>query len=253
LSFTVTLALAGVVALLWLLGASRVALAQSGTGVTRVATTGSDTPGCGDQTSPCRTVQYAVDQAQTGVDEIRVAAGTYTGVQGRAAPGGYPNPPASGIITQVVYISKIVTVRGGYIYTNSTSYNWDVSDPEANLTTLDAQGQGRVIFIIGDISPTVVGLRITSGDATGGVAAGGGVLVMSAAGCTSSVPQPPSVTTGCSATLPTEVVGCACPSALLGSAATPSSPTSLTSAAGCIWEKVTPRSAETPSSLTPPS
>jgi hypothetical protein len=68
LSFTVALALAGVVALLWLpalskvegLGGSQVVLAQAGTGVIRVATTGSDTPGCGGAT-PCQTVQYAVD------------------------------------------------------------------------------------------------------------------------------------------------------------------------------------------------
>ena len=92
LSFTVALALAGVVALLWLpalskvegLGGSRVVLAQAGTGIIRVATTGSDTPGCGGAT-PCQTVQYAVDQAQAG-EEVRVAAGTYAGVQGRPAP-----------------------------------------------------------------------------------------------------------------------------------------------------------------------
>ena len=40
----------------------------------------------------------------------------YTGVQGHATPAGYPNPPASGIITQVVYINKSVTIRGGYNY-----------------------------------------------------------------------------------------------------------------------------------------
>ena len=179
LSFTVALALAGVVALLWLLDGSRVALAQSGTGIIRVATTGSDTSGCGSQATPCRTVQYAVDQAQAG-EEIRVAAGLYTGVQGRAAPGGYPSPPASGVITQVVYISKTVTIRGGY----TTAFT-DPPDPETNQTTLDAQGGGRVIFICGSISPTVEGLRITGGDAAGLGGdpwgdAGGGVYVISA-------------------------------------------------------------------------
>ncbi|NIO67835.1 MAG: hypothetical protein GTN71_01925, partial [Anaerolineae bacterium] len=57
LSFTVALALAGMMGLLWLPALSKVegldgiqvALAQSGTGVICVATTGSDTPGCGSQ------------------------------------------------------------------------------------------------------------------------------------------------------------------------------------------------------------
>jgi len=194
LSFTVALALAGVVALLWLpalpvpsgvegskvegLGGSRVALAQAGTGIIRVATTGSDTPGCGGVT-PCQTVQYAVDQAQAG-EEVRVASGLYTGVQGRPAPSEYLNPPASGVITQVVYISKTVTIRGGY----TTAFT-DPPDPETNPTTLDAWGEGRVLFITGDISPTIEGLRITNGDATGlgsvgGPDIGGGVYVINA-------------------------------------------------------------------------
>jgi hypothetical protein len=75
-------------------------MTQSGTGIIRVATTGSDAPGCGAGGSPCRTVQYAVDEALPG-EEIRVATGVYTGVQVRSA------------ITQVVFISKTVDVRGG--------------------------------------------------------------------------------------------------------------------------------------------
>jgi len=179
LSFTVALALAGVMGLLWLLDGIQVALAQAGTGVIRVATTGSDTPGCGGAT-PCQTVQYAVDQAQAD-EEVRVASGLYTGVQGRPAPSEYLNPPASGVITQVVYISKTVTIRGGY----TTAFT-DPPDPETNPTTLDAQGEGRVLFITGNISPTIEGLHITGGDAAGlrgtpwGGDAGGGVYVISA-------------------------------------------------------------------------
>jgi hypothetical protein len=173
------LALGVALALLGLSGGSSATLAQAGTGVIRVATNGRDEPGCGSVTAPCRTVQYAIDEAEAG-EEIRVAAGLYTDVHGRAAPDGYPNAPASGIITQVTSVSKTVTVRGGY----TTAFT-DPPDPEANETTLDAEGGGRVLVVAGDIRPVIEGLSIAGGDATGLGGdpwgdAGGGVYVISA-------------------------------------------------------------------------
>jgi len=115
-------------------------------------------------------VQAAVDAANDR-DIVKVA-GYCAGVEARAE------------VTQTVYISKTLTLRGGYTVTN-----WTVSDPLANPTTLDAQGQGRVVYITGDISPTIEGLRITEGDAAelGGhpypwweVDTGGGVYVITA-------------------------------------------------------------------------
>jgi len=104
---------------------------------------------CGSA-SPCfGNVQAAIDAARDG-EEIRVAAGTYTDIHARNG------------ITQVLYISKTVTIRGGY-----TSSNWTSPDPTANPTTLDAQSQGRVIYIGRNITPTVSGLRITGGNASG--------------------------------------------------------------------------------------
>lgn len=94
-------------------------------------------------------VQAAVDAAQPG-NVVKVATGVYTGVSARKG------------VTQVVYLNKTVTLRGGY----TTAFT-DPSDPAANPTTLDAQGQGRVLYITGDIAPTIEGLRFTNGDAIG--------------------------------------------------------------------------------------
>ena len=95
-------------------------------------------------------VQAAVDVAGWG-DVIKVAAGTYTDIHVRNS------------ITQVVYISETVSIQGGY-----TTTNWTTPDPEANPTTLDAQGQGRVLYVAYGRQATVEGLRITGGDATAG-------------------------------------------------------------------------------------
>lgn len=59
---------------------------------------------------------------------------------------------ASGNVTQVLYLDKSLTIRGGYRTTA-----WKTPDPVANPTILDAQGQGRAAYITGPISPTLGG------------------------------------------------------------------------------------------------
>jgi hypothetical protein len=131
-----------------------------------------------DDPTDYTTVQAAVDAAEEG-DTIKVA-GYCTGVEGRPRR----DVSTTGIVTQVVYISKTVTVRGGYTLTN-----WTTSNPDIYTTTLDADGEGRVLYITGQVSPTVEGLQITGGYALdlggappskGWPCVGGGVYIITA-------------------------------------------------------------------------
>lgn len=96
-----------------------------------------------------------MDAANDG-DVIEIATGVYTDVNSYAG------------LTQVVYISKSVTIRGGY-----TATDWFNSDPLANPTTLDAQERGRVLYITGDIRPAIEGLHLVRGKAPLGGFGGG--------------------------------------------------------------------------------
>ena len=95
-----------------------------------------------------------------------MAAGTYTGVGTR------------GTVTQLVYINRTVIIEGGY-----TNTNWTNPDPLANPAILDAEGQGRVLYIGESSNPTIEGLSMTGGDAAGlggglfGLDCGGGVYL----------------------------------------------------------------------------
>ena len=165
--------------LIGLVGVALVATAEEGASELTVSNVRYVAPGgtddgndCDHSEHPCATLQHAVDVAYGG-DDVRVAAGTYTGTHSRLAPPGYSG---STVVTQMVYISKTITVRGGY------SSNFD---RQVYTTTLDAEGQGRVLLLVGDITPTLEALYITGGDATGlggieDASAGGGVYVLSA-------------------------------------------------------------------------
>ena len=106
--------------------------------------------------SPCfANVQAAVDAAAEG-DEVRIATGVYTDVNVRPRI----DVTNTGVVTQVVYLTKTLTLRGGY-----TTTNWSTPDPANNPTILDAQSQGRVIYVAGNITATLERLQLTHGDA----------------------------------------------------------------------------------------
>jgi hypothetical protein len=138
-----------------------------------VALSGTNAGDCSTPANACRTVQYAVDQADTG-DQIRIATGVYTGVLGRPAPAGYVG---SAVVSQVLYLSQTISVRGGYTTTDGFV---GPPNPISYPTVLDAQGQGRALFIADAISPTVEGLGLTGGDATGLGGNGGGAYIVTA-------------------------------------------------------------------------
>ena len=145
--FALTIAFLTVAGLLILVGAmSQGTLVHASPSVLYVAPGGD----CGGA-SPCySTVQDAVDAAQPG-DEIRVAAGLYTGINNK------------GGLAQMVYIDKSVTIRGGY-----TTSDWDNPNPDANHTELNAQTLGRVVYITGtDTVVTLEGLHLTYGNSNG--------------------------------------------------------------------------------------
>lgn len=93
---------------------------------------------CLVSTSPCQTLQQAVNQAQSG-DVIWVAAGTYT-YQGTENP---CDLYLSRTRAVVCIINKHLTLRGGY-----ASGDWSASDPSGNLTVIDGEDRVHGLYVL---------------------------------------------------------------------------------------------------------
>jgi hypothetical protein len=140
--------LATVIGTLFLLGLlSGLALASPGDLFVTVS-------GGGDcsQPAPCD-LQTALGQAVDG-DAVYVAQGTYT---------------STGVA--VIIVTNSVTLYGGWDGTTTVP---PVRNPQVNPTTLDGEGLRQVVYITGTITPTLEGLWLTNGSASG---RGGGVAV----------------------------------------------------------------------------
>ena len=125
------------VTLLWLLSG---VIRADVTPTHYVAPTGSDSGDCSNSASPCRSAQYAVDQAGNG-DTVKIASGVYTGV-GAA----------------VITISKNITLSGAYV-----APDWGSAVPETAPSVLDGQKTRRVIYIAKNLTVTLEGLQIVNG------------------------------------------------------------------------------------------
>lgn len=145
-----------------------------------VATTGTDVGDCSSPLSPCRTIQYAVNQASSG-DTILVAQGIYTYNANVDL--------CSFLLTRAVvcFVDKRLTILGGY-----STDDWFTADPVANPTVIDGQNTYRGVAAIGynttDAHLHMEGFTIRNCRATGPTylnpydpsGVGGGMLVQHA-------------------------------------------------------------------------
>ena len=137
--------------------------AQPGTGTLRVdVATGTDSGSCGGPTTPCDSIQQAVELA-TDFDTILVAEGTYT------YNGSVFCENAISQSAVVCVLNKQLSILGGY-----STGNWGSADHENNVTTIDGGNQRKAVLVqttsaaAPPASLRIEGFTITRGRAQGG-------------------------------------------------------------------------------------
>ena len=110
---------------------------------------------CSDEGDPCRTVQYAISQADPG-DRICVAKHSLAGPL---------------VYTGTVVITKSITLDGAWdgmcVDPNNLNCSFQSIPCDPANVTLNAEGAGRVISMTGNVAPTIHCFTITGGNATG--------------------------------------------------------------------------------------
>ena len=114
-------------------------LALASVDVIRVAVSGADFAGCGSETQPCKTLQFAVDAATSGT-WILVATGTYHYDPADNLP--TPCYTESTTAPVVCILNKKLDILGGF-----TTSDWQNSDPVAHPTIIDGQDQYRGVLL----------------------------------------------------------------------------------------------------------
>lgn len=114
-----------------------------------VSSGGSDSGNCSSSSTPCRSIQYAINQSISG-DTILVAQGTYTYNQSIDPCPFLKNTSIGKDGSSVICIvDKTLTILGGY-----PTGNWQTANPTSFLTSIDGQNAHRGVFFIGYNSTT---------------------------------------------------------------------------------------------------
>jgi hypothetical protein len=136
-----------------------------------------DNSDCSDEAHPCKTIQYAIDQAVDG-DVICIAD--------------HMLAPGPTIYAETLLVTRTLTLDGKWEGmcvdpSNLTCAFSPIACAPAPRVVIDAAGLGRSVTILGPISPTIDCLTLTGGDAEGlggdpdGYDAGGAIFSEDAA------------------------------------------------------------------------
>jgi hypothetical protein len=145
---------AGAVFLLTLAFGTTAVHGQASTGVIRVdGLSGSDSPTCGSEAAPCKSLQSALNNvAEFSGATVLVAEGTYMYAAGvfNACEAYLGNG------TSVLCVfNKQIVLMGGYPHGN-----WTQADPDNHPTIIDGQGQRRGIYVFTDPNKYAGSLRL---------------------------------------------------------------------------------------------
>lgn len=110
----------------------------AGATVRYLSPSGTDAGACTSSASPCKSIQYAVNQSVTG-DELRLSGGTFAGA---FSPAAWDCNGDLHVDAVACIVNKQLTIRGGYAVTD-----WTTSDPGRNPTLIDGEGARRALVV----------------------------------------------------------------------------------------------------------